>query len=582
MEESFSETTQIEAIIKPLSTGDDSTDQTPRKGSQTNEVSPFSSRKNAFIYFLLISITIPMGYLITTNVFTSDFMPFMCVEENQILEIKANKSSEYVFYDDQHFLPNTYMSDQTLSAYINKTTSDKIAKEQCKLRKNQNQNSTTACSMVYYNKPGVLPQQKTLRISYDLICDREWLLPTTTTAGFLGNAIGSLVGGRLSDKYGRKPLYISSLLLQILFVFLTSISPNVWLYIVSIFLAVFCQMISYQVGIVILSELCTDSKQRSILQCVYGLVFSFGVVMLPATAYFFPDWRHIMMIAAGMRLLAIPYGWLIPESWKWQRARQARKDSFALDGLDINDIEATKALKEKKVIEVINKAQEKEKISAQSQEKRQNEVGFVAIFKHPEARRRLILICFVWLLQSYSYYGMNINSTNISHEHIYRNTILTQFVDIPAAFLSMIIVSYFGKRTSFLGSIAGTFCILLLGLTFKNVESLYKNYYQVFEYSMIFGKMLLCNITNLVWMYVQDLFPTDVRNTAVGIAAFFAQLGSCIAPYVVELGRDNPNVIYGSCLVISFFVFMVVLSLPETDKDALPDTLSDIDREVKK
>merc|ERR1712157_371694 len=70
-----------------------------------------------------------------------------------------------------------------------------------------------------------------------------------------------------------------------------------------------------------MTELTIDVKKRTIWQCMYGLIFSIGVVMLPVSAYYFPDWRQIMWIATISRFIGIPYFWFIPESWRWKQNR---------------------------------------------------------------------------------------------------------------------------------------------------------------------------------------------------------------------------------------------------------------------
>lgn len=535
---------------------------------QDSENGPYSQKKINKICLLLTIATIPMGYLISTNVFISDFMPFYCLNDTEISNLSHHKDKEtnrytsgYEFYDGRaHFAPIDYMTENQKNKYaqLEKQTSETECEKKAQSHDNGLDMNDT-CSMVFFNKEGVNTGQRTLRISFNLICDRAYLLPTTTTAGFLGNAIGSLVGGRLSDRFGRRPLYLISLFLQILFCGVTAIAPNVYIYILGIFWAVFCQMISYQVGMVIMTELTIDVKKRTIWQCMYGLIFSIGVVMLPVSAYYFPDWRQIMWIATLSRFIAIPYYWFIPESWRWRHNR----DSLLAATAD-RKVELQKLKEDRSSSKIVRKSTTVD------------ETGFTAIFNHPEARRRLLLVCCAWMLQTYSYYSMNINSTNISSDHIYQNSILTAFVDIPAAILSIYLVKFFGKRGSFKISQIASFIILAIGLLWKNIETLDTNWPFIFEWAMIIGKMVLCNLTNIIWIYVQDLFPTSIRNTSVGIAAFSSQMGSCISPYIVELGRGKPNVLYGSCVMVCFINYIVVMFLPETDQDHLPETLDDI------
>ena len=39
----------------------------------------------------------------------------------------------------------------------------------------------------------------------------------------------------------------------------------------------------------------------------------------------------------------------------------------------------------------------------------------------------------------------------------------------------------------------------------------------------------------IAYLYTAELFPTSVRNVAVGAASTFARVGSMSAPYIVDL-----------------------------------------------
>ena len=57
------------------------------------------------------------------------------------------------------------------------------------------------------------------------------------------------------------------------------------------------------------------------------------------------------------------------------------------------------------------------------------------------------------------------------------------------------------------------------------------------------GKFLISMTFAIAYLYTAELFPTKVRNVAVGTASTFARIGSISAPYIVDLlvGRqDNP------------------------------------------
>lgn len=49
------------------------------------------------------------------------------------------------------------------------------------------------------------------------------------------------------------------------------------------------------------------------------------------------------------------------------------------------------------------------------------------------------------------------------------------------------------------------------------------------------GKFLISMTFAIAYLYTAELFPTNVRNVAVGTASTFARVGSISAPYIVDL-----------------------------------------------
>lgn len=62
--------------------------------------------------------------------------------------------------------------------------------------------------------------------SFLLVCDRSVLKPRSDALLMLGVFMGSFAFGHLSDKYGRRKVFVLSLAFQLLFGLLTAISPD--------------------------------------------------------------------------------------------------------------------------------------------------------------------------------------------------------------------------------------------------------------------------------------------------------------------------------------------------------------------
>lgn len=79
----------------------------------------------------------------------------------------------------------------------------------------------------------------------------------------------------------------------------------------------------------------------------------------------------------------------------------------------------------------------------------------------------------------------------------------------------------------------------------------------------------------VVYLYCTELFPTVVRNAAIGISSMSARIGSMIAPFVIEM-RDTalwlPPVVFA---VIPLIAAFITFTLPETKGCELMTTIEE-------
>ncbi|XP_017164229.1 solute carrier family 22 member 5-like [Poecilia reticulata] len=92
------------------------------------------------------------------------------------------------------------------------------------------------------------------------------------------------------------------------------------------------------------------------------------------------------------------------------------------------------------------------------------------------------------------------------------------------------------------------------------------------------GKFAVSTAFAVAYAYTAELYPTVLRNTAVGACSTASRIGSIIAPYFIYLRTYSvslPYIIVGSLTVLTG---LLSLLLPESFGMPLPDTISQMQR----
>ena len=90
---------------------------------------------------------------------------------------------------------------------------------------------------------------------------------------------------------------------------------------------------------------------------------------------------------------------------------------------------------------------------------------------------------------------------------------------------------------------------------------------------MMVGKFGASAAFAIVFVYTAELFPTPLRNSALGLCSTMARIGGIGAPIVAgALGQRMPFVVMGVPALIGG---VMACWLPETAGKELPDTLEE-------
>jgi len=410
-----------------------------------------------------------------------------------------------------------------------------------------NSNNNLTCDRYSYNDSDFT----SIATEWDLICEKSNYAGLVQSIFMAGVLCGALIFGPLSDKYGRRKIYLGSLTGMTLFSFIGSFAWNYTFYTATRFITG-----AFVAGVAlnsfILSCEFVGSSRRVLITSLSGLMLPLGMMVFSLLAYFIRNWRILSITTSlpGLVLLILT-ACIVPESPRWLLIHG--------DTLGAEDIIHKMAKLNKKPLETL-KLREPEKTHTKSH-------GIFSLFVHFELCKRMMILTYSWFVCSCVYYGLTMSAGSLSGS-IHINIVLSAAVEIPAYILLMPLISKFGRRWIFSGS------LLLGGVSCGSIMVTPAHLTIAINLLALVGKLAISGALTLAYLYSAELYPTIVRNSALGVCTMAARFGGMVAPAVSVMDDWRYSFAVFGCM--SFTSGLLASILPETGGMAMPETIEDI------
>ncbi|XP_021533171.1 solute carrier family 22 member 4 isoform X1 [Aotus nancymaae] len=409
----------------------------------------------------------------------------------------------------------------------------------------------------------------TVVTEWNLVCEDDWKVPLTTSLFFVGVLLGSFVSGQLSDRFGRKNVLFATMAVQTGFSFLQIFSISWEMFTVLFVIVGMGQISNYVVAFILGTEILGKSVRIIFSTLGVCTFFAVGYMLLPLFAYLIRDWRMLLLALTVPGVLCVPLWWFIPESPRWlisqRRFREAediiqkaaKMNNIAVPAVIFDSVEELNTLKQQKAF-------------------------IMDLFRTQNIAIMTIMSLLLWMLTSVGYFALSLDAPNL-HGDAYLNCFLSALIEVPAYVIAWLLLRTLPRRYIIAAVLFWGGGVLLF------IQLVPADYYFLSIGLVMLGKFGITSAFSMLYVFTAELYPTLVRNMAVGVTSMASRVGSIIAPYFVYLGgalesqhklfgaynRMLPYIVMGSLTVL---IGIITLLFPESLGTTLPETLEQMQK----
>eukprot|EP00927_Polykrikos_kofoidii_P049775 TRINITY_DN43788_c0_g1_i1.p1 TRINITY_DN43788_c0_g1~~TRINITY_DN43788_c0_g1_i1.p1 ORF type:complete len:514 (-),score=46.17 TRINITY_DN43788_c0_g1_i1:197-1639(-) len=415
--------------------------------------------------------------------------------------------------------------------------------------------SPVDCSLQRHQWEYEDPMQSYLA-TFDLVCDRETLATLLPTFFFMGSTFGVVFWGGFADKSGRRKAMFGSLAFQQLGLLGQAASPYYAPYAAARFITGFGNA-GTGLAMYLWTAEVVGTELRSVMAWFPNVFFALGQISLSLLARAVPQWRQLTQTEFAIGSVFVVIFAYLHESPKWLVAQGRLEEAHAVlcacahansrpSPLPVPDASFSKG----------------------EPELRTDSPGACQLLDR-RLRRRFLVMCFTWFAISLEFYGLSLSSSSGPLD-VHSGNMVNGLSCIPGYLVSGVLMEWapVGRRGAVGGGLIVAGACLLVSCLGRREMLIVPYYIATSAASLAFA---------VIYVFSSELFPTDIRGTAVGLQSLCGRLGAMIAPFVAELGsKGHPTLALEAFAFPCIAAGVLLIPLPETRGSPLLGTIDDL------
>ncbi|CAI2737869.1 unnamed protein product [Dicrocoelium dendriticum] len=434
---------------------------------------------------------------------------------------------------------------------------------------------------------------------FNLVCDQVWLLPVGTSVFMVGMIFGYLFGGFWSARFGMKHSLIFFSFVELIASCLCSASVAFWMFtLLRLFVGIGAYGKLSSFNLIILDI--TTPRYRSITNALYLLGFNFtSRALLAAFAWGIWNWRWLNLAATIHCVLVFSYFFIVPESPRWLLARnQTIKAIYVLQtGRRINAFFDRKHKGDSSKLErLIEQETRRPSVMCISVEQLNEEIHRVIgpkqkstdqliskLFSTPYMLKTTVVSTLLFFLFAFTSLGCLLY-TRMIRETVSVVSLIVAAVAIPGVIIAVVAYGCIHhRRLPLLLTYMSAAIVLCAGGVYTYIVQPEEDI--ALSASIIITIMLFTTLQCMMFIYIPELYPPDVRAQGFGTAAGLGRLGAAVATFANQLDQSQkhglPVIIYAVAALVSGLITLL-LSDTTGEEDGAGSNLRGVTSSVSK
>jgi len=379
---------------------------------------------------------------------------------------------------------------------------------------------------------------------------------------FMGNMIGVLAVGPLSDWFGRKMAFMTMLTLWMIFGVAGHFATDPYLWLIIRF---FCgaTSLAFNTAVSVYRIELVSGKWRSAVTHIGEGFWHLGHMSLGLLAWGVPNMKTLEL-CIGLSAAPFMVLWfLLPESPRWllskgkgEDAKRVLRTACRINRRSSQDLD-----------EFIQAS-----LDAQDKTKKVKTAHMHQLFINPGVRRNTLIIFVCWMAFSMGFFGLAYNTPSFD-ANLYLVFVIPALICFPLVPIQPYLDNSLGRKKILSCALMTGGVILLLTLAFPRGQG--ASSWPIIVACWM-GQTACGMAFSVGYVYTNELFPTTHRTLALSLSSAGARVGSVSSPLIAMLDVVHPIaplVVYG---VIVLTAGMLSIWLwPETKDIRIMQTMEE-------